>query len=396
MKQAIKVLYFFPHPIVNRNHGNVTRAIQLLEYFISRNMDVDFVTAEHDEIEDEQGSLQQMFPEINAFFLGRKGAKDNYFKYFFNAKIPSIIDRKRQEKYHRYIASEISHFAKQQFNNLLKKKKYDVIIISYVYSAALIRDNPYVGNARLVIDTHDFMTAQCKHNKKFQLGASFEEEINIIKQFHESWSISSDELYVFSQFVPTVKHCFVPVMFKNNVADIDKGSVNFDLIYISSINPHNQAAAKWFFSHVYPLLSKSIRICVIGGITNFIPPDLPNVTSIPFAKDLKEYYHQSRIAICPMLEGTGIKVKVVEALSFGLPVVCTLRGLDGLPQKKDNGCLLAGTEAEFANGIIRLISDDLFYEKKRKEGIEMFEKYFLESSIYEELDTIFNQHTPAQ
>lgn len=387
--ESINVLYFFPYEITNKNHGNITRAIQLLEYFTSRpdKISIDFVTQEHKDIENEPSLLKKMFPELNSFFLQRKYSKKNHLKYFIKSKIPSLLDKKKQKKYHTHIKSPTTLFEKQEFNKLLKKKQYDCIIISYVYFAPLIRNNPYVGNAKLIIDTHDFMTALNKKKKSFSLGPAFEEEMKILNEFDNVWAISSDELYLFSQFAAKAEHSFVPVMYENNTKQ-NKSEILYDLLYVASDNPSNQISAKWFFNKVYPLLSKKVRICVIGRIVNFIPKGLPNVTSILFADNLKQYYLQSRISICPMLQGTGIKVKVVEALSFALPVICTLRGLDGLPQKSNNGCLLAKDEFEFAKQIAELMSDKAFYESVQKRGVEMFEEYFQIKSVYKQLDKI--------
>lgn len=135
--KTIKILYFFPYTIVNKNHGNVTRAIQLLQYFESRKnrINVDFVTVEDKNIENEPALLRQMFPELNAFFLERKYSKKNYLKYIFKYKIASLVDKKKQSRYHVYFKSPVTLFEKQTFNSLLKTTQYDAIIISYIYIA---------------------------------------------------------------------------------------------------------------------------------------------------------------------------------------------------------------------------------------------------------------------
>ena len=166
--KPIKILYFFPYTIVNKNHGNVTRAIQLLEYFRLREnkISIDFVTEEHNYIEQENVRLENLFPGLRSFFLRRKRDKSNRLKYLIQGKIPFLIDKKRQKKYHTYIKSQASLFAKQQFNEILKATHYDVIIISYVFWASLVR-NPYTGQAKLVIDTHDLITGQYKDQEGF-------------------------------------------------------------------------------------------------------------------------------------------------------------------------------------------------------------------------------------
>lgn len=387
----IKVLYFFPQPIVNKNHGNVTRAIQFLEYFEQRSnkIQVDYVTNDHSYIEEERSRQQKMFPYIRSFFLHKKRDKSNPLSYFIKGKIPYLIDQEKQKKYHRHVKSNVTYFEKEQFNAILQSNEYDFIIISYVNYSHLVRNNACIKNAKLILDTHDLMTGQYKNQKGFRLGATFEEEINILNEFNETWSLSSDELYMFSQFATKAKHRFIPIMFTDNTRH-EKCEKHFDLIYVASDNPNNQAAAQWFFNKVYPLLPKHLKICVIGGITDFIPADLANVSRFRFVDDLKDLYLKSRISICPMLEGTGVKVKVVEALSFGLPVVCTLRGLDGLPVKKYNGCLMAEDETAFVSHINGLLSDMDLYKQVQKDAIEMFEKYFEVKSVYKQLDKILH------
>lgn len=368
----------------------MTRAIQFLQYFESRNdrISVDFVTEEHNDIDQEKEKMEKLFPGIRTFFLKRKREKKNYIKYFFNAKIPFLLDKQKQKKYHKHIPSQVSLFAKQQFNDILQNTQYDVIIISYVFWTSLIRNNPYTKGAKLVIDTHDLMTGQYKNKKGFQLGATFEEEIKILNEFHESWSLSIDELYMFSQFAPQTSHLFVPVMFSKNIPQKKHEKV-YDIIYVASDNSSNQLSAKWFFDTVYPLLSNDIKICVVGGVVDTVP-DLPNVKKVFFAENLEPYYHQSKVSICPMLQGTGIKVKVVEALSFGLPVVCTLRGLDGLPLKKYNGCLMAEDEKMFASHIHNLLTDPRLYSQVQQNGFKMIEDHFEITEGYQHLDKIFN------
>ena len=243
-----------------------------MEYFSARQASIsaDFVTQQHVDIDKEPALFRKMFPQIKASFLQRKARKKNLLKYFFKAKIVALLHKKRQKRVHTHILSPVTHFEKVAFNQLLKDKEYDFIIISYVYFTPLIRNNPYLGNAKLIVDTHDLMTGQYKNRRKFSLGGTFEEEMKHLNEFHDIWSISTDELYLFSQFVPKADHHFVPVMYKNNTKT-EKESIQYDLIYVASDNPSNQASAKWFFEKVYPLLSNQVKICGIGSIGNFVP-----------------------------------------------------------------------------------------------------------------------------
>ena len=73
-----------------------------------------------------------------------------------------------------------------------------------------------------------------------------------------------------------------------------------------------------------------------------------------------------------MLSGTGIKIKVIEALSYGIPVVTNRRGVDGLVNKKENGCLVSDDPKIFAEEITRLLKDEIFYNQMRDNAISYF------------------------
>jgi len=282
-------------------------------------------------------------------------------------------------------------YRRQQFNTILKKAQYDYIIISYAYWANLIRDNNVARRSKLIIDTHDWLTAQDQNRKRFKIGKGFEDEISRLNNFDEIWTISSDEQYVFEQFCKKPVR-LVPIGFESKVREIKKENRNdlhFDIIYIAGDNMHNIQACKWFFENVYELLPKEYAICVIGKVNKMVP-HLANVTKIPFAAELDEYYLRSKIAICPMISGTGVKIKVVEALSYGLPVVCNRRGVDGLVNKTQNGCIIADTSDKFASAISRLVKEKDFYEKIANEGKLYFNEHHNIHTIYNGLDSILH------
>nr|WP_281389560.1 glycosyltransferase family 4 protein [Chitinophaga qingshengii] len=166
-----------------------------------------------------------------------------------------------------------------------------------------------------------------------------------------------------------------------------KATPEYDLVYVASDNAKNIMSAAWFFSEVYPLLSPDIRLAVVGSITGHVPKDLPNVTLIPYVQHLETMYVNARVALSPMLEGTGVKVKVVEALSHGLPVVCTERGTDGLPFKSNNGCLVAETPGHFAQFVDQLLQDHDFYKKQCDMAKNTFLQCFSAEEVSKRLDT---------
>lgn len=386
------VLYFMPDNPMRNNAGNKTRTLQMLEYFKSRHeqIELDFVSEKYwGGWEDADIMLfKTQFPHCRLFVLNRKLPRRNKIRYVLAYKIPNYIKKYKWLVKKAALPNNNTHILQKSFNKLLKKKEYDYIIISYVTWATLIEKNPLVKGAILINDTHDLITAQLKNKKSFSIGESFGKEMKLLSLFDQIWSLSYDEQYLFSQFV-SAYHEFIPIMYQDNYAGRKADDkYKYDLLFVGSDNENNIKSIHWFFSRVYPLLPESLKICVIGKITGYVS-SYQNVEKLNFVEDLSDYYFKSKIALCPMLSGTGVKVKVVEALSYGLPVVCNLRGLDGLPQKENNGCLRGDTPDAFAGHIIDLLTNETLYQHTRKLAIKMFDAYFDKTHCYEHLDKIF-------
>jgi len=385
-----KVLFFFPHNPEHKSSGSKMRALALLEYFHDRQLDVDFVGLNNWDswdINPALGSVNKW--ASNVYLLKEKPEVGNVLKRLLLYKLPGMQFKRHNKVPAGSIPDYTTYYLKKSFEELLIQKQYDYIIVSYAYWATLVKDNPYIGSARTIIDTHDFLTSQHQKDSKFQTSVSFGDELSRLNLFDEIWAISTDEHYLFSQFLGD-KVKYLPMPFKTSTGSVETVSVpKYDLIYVASDNENNIRSINWFFEEVYQYLEDGIKICIIGKITSHVP-DLANVTKIPFLSDLSSIYKSSKVALCPMLAGTGVKIKVVEALSFGLPVVCTKRGVDGLPNKVNNGCLVNDHPRIFADNINLLIKDQNEYLKHQKQGVDLFRSTFSKLSCYMILDESFN------
>jgi len=120
----------------------------------------------------------------------------------------------------------------------------------------------------------------------------------------------------------------------------------------------NVDAVLWFVKDIYPLVLrkyKDAKLYIAGG---FPPAKISNLKSeniIPtgFIDDPLEYFEKTEIAIAPLRMGAGIKVKVLEYLEAGLPVVSTSVGAEGIESKN---VVVADDPIEFANAIIHMFS----------------------------------------
>ncbi len=138
--------------------------------------------------------------------------------------------------------------------------------------------------------------------------------------------------------------------------------------------PPNASAACWMAKRVWPLVWSAmggrqarrlnapdpVRLAIVGASP---PPqvrklgEIPGVVVTGAVEDVGLWLKRARVAAAPMVSGSGIKNKVLEAAASGCPVVSTPLGVDGLPTGEVNGSLVASTRADFADRIVLLLQN---------------------------------------
>lgn len=377
----MKILFFYPDNPLDINQGNNARVNALLHYFKTNNFKVDFVGEESLIFSKEDLLKLQNSNLVDKAQLIRKRKKSG-LRYLFANSIANKIKHKTG------LFTRLGVGQKADFEDILRDNQYDYILISYVLFAPLVANKNLIKGAKTIVDTHDFFTAQFKDHKKCKdIGTVFKTELKLLNQFDAIWAISVEEKFIFNQFLPHKNIELIPhgIEDKHQLKSV---TPSIDIFYVASPNPHNVASIQWFFKEVYPLLNKNIKITIVGRIINSIE-DYNNITKIERVEDLSDFYKQSKITICPMLSGTGLKIKVVESLSYGIPVVCNERGVDGLLNKINNGCLTTNNPKKFALYIHQLLTDEVFYNHQTEYATSFFKESLCIQNVYQKLNFFF-------
>lgn len=368
-----KILFFFPENPFSNRAGNVTRAKTTLTILKKLGHRIDLVGVKDIYREQKDSTAVDTNIVDNLFLIRQRPPKNrtsfDYWQHKFS---------KMYQKPNEYNVA-LTAFAKKEFVNLFLAKKYDAVVINYEFWTGLIK-HAAMKNTLKIIDTHDWITLnEFYKNKKLDIGKRFNEEINNLSKFDKIITISEDENTVFKRFLEHKVINIPPSFISHFNHHLDK---KYDLIFVGSENYFNIQSMQWFFKNVYHLLPENINIIIIGRICKHLEKR-KNVTLVEFAENLEQYYHQSKIAICPMLEGTGIKIKVIEALSYGLPVVGTERAIDGFSSKTKNGCLIGNSPEIFRDNILSLLQKEEYYVKMSHEVKEYFIDHFSEEKAIE-------------
>jgi len=387
-----RILLIFPHNFFELKSGVHVRLNNLCKYLRSRSYLIDLFALKNYESKwlPTDPMDKKIISKLYLYdWLDKLKEVENYNKGI-KAKIKKILKIGKNKK--NIIPDLTSEGMKKQFNQIVSANKYSFVIVAYVYWASLI-DKESSSRAKNIILLEDFLSIQeHTYNKETtDLAGSIEEEIRRINLFDIAMSVSEFEYAFFSQFSTHTKHFQIPIFMKKRNL-IKKTRKKYDVSFIGFNNIHNINGVNWFLDKVYPLLPKSVKIAIVGKVNDKINKlNKKNINYIPYIKNLDDLYMNTKVIISPLFSGTGLKVKIVEAASYGVPVVSTTQSLVGFPQKENNGCVIADYPSDFANSIVKLLSNKKYYRKKSDESLNFFLTYFEEKKIHVKLDKIFNQ-----
>lgn len=143
--------------------------------------------------------------------------------------------------------------------------------------------------------------------------------------------------------------------------------------------PDNLDGLKWFFHNVYSKMDKSILVTIIG---KWLPEqfqseikDYSNVEYLGFVENPYPLIANSIATISPLFSGAGVKVKVVESLACGTPVIGTDIAFEGLPEKFANMMLLAND----ADSYLKAMETGISVEERRRMKEDFLENYTSET-----------------
>lgn len=155
------------------------------------------------------------------------------------------------------------------------------------------------------------------------------------------------------------------------------------LIFVGgSDHTPNLEGITWFINHVWENIVQihpNISLNIIGKWNEKLIKSLSNrhdnICFKGFVPNLQEEYNGA-IAIVPILRGSGMRMKIIDAVNFGSPFVSTSIGAEGLEYKNSIDCFIADSPAEFAEKVNELIENEALRAKFYKNSADTCEKYY--------------------
>lgn len=149
----------------------------------------------------------------------------------------------------------------------------------------------------------------------------------------------------------------------------------------------NLDAVRFYADSIYPVLRArmpNVRLRVTGrtdGVDLTGLRGCPGVALTGYVEDIRDELKKSSVCIVPLREGGGSRLKILEAMAAGVPVMSTSVGAEGIQALPGKHLLVADTPEAFADAITLVLSDRTLSESLRSAARELVEQYYSWESI---------------
>ncbi|MBE9039586.1 glycosyltransferase family 4 protein [Oscillatoriales cyanobacterium LEGE 11467] len=400
------ILFHLPVLLKPIDTGAKRRIFGILEYFKSRSdkFTVDVVAKNNwgkaiwnsEQQQEAQKYFENIFiyrgeRNLGDFLYSR--SKSFYYKKFLKQQLPIDSDYHTPPGYINFV------------RDLASRKKYDYIWINYLDYAhlALAKENAKIHK---FIDMHDL---SCKwriarknipHLKdlRFDYESNFIKEVKMLDRFDIAIANSLDEIDEISPHIPFEKLHLIPHLIEeknNSIVPYFSRNFKYDLLFVGAAYQPNLTGLQFFISSILPALvaqNSKIKLAIVGTVCQSIKIESSlekNIDLLGYVPQLSDVYLQSKLVICPLLDGSGTKVKLQEAMAYSIPIVTTTTGASGLNLQDGVNAFITDDSTLYAKRILNLLKRSKLAQEISQAVASTYAEQYSHSAIYSQLDRLF-------
>ncbi len=169
----------------------------------------------------------------------------------------------------------------------------------------------------------------------------------------------------------------------------------YDIIFAGNMNyPPNVDAVLFLLNDIMPIVWKrkpQTKVLIAGAnpaaAIRQKASDLVEITG--WVDDISKAYSSARIFVAPMRIGTGLQNKLLEAMASGLPCITSPLAFRPLKATKNSDVLVAETEKDYADLIVELIDNHIFWQICSLQGRKFVEKNYSWKTVGNQLNDLF-------
>lgn len=348
----MKVAFFSKIPVFPAHGGNRARIHSFCERLIGSGCEVDFYLIPSRQMQDfDRDEHARFFGRDHVIILHRSRVQALLFS--LKAAFWLLWGRMREAVgVHRKQANVDYLFPgglERRIRSVAARRAYDICIVSYVHFSKIF--DVFGADTLKVLDTHD----------SFSNEFTAEAEAKGFRRADVILAIQDDEAALFrrqlgaeAHRVRVLSHLIAP----RRLAGAVEGQ---GATFIGSAFEANIVSLRYFVDEVLPLVLRRLdgfRLFVAGTVCDTVA-DHPNIVKLGRVKTVADAFAGAPVLINPIRAGTGVKIKLLDAMSLGVPTVSTLSGVRGVEPRYLAGVVRVADDdaAAFAEAVVRLSTD---------------------------------------
>lgn len=271
-------------------------------------------------------------------------------------------------------------------NKLYYHYHFDICIVNYYW---LTRAFKKIHIPKKVLMTHDCFTYKNIKTGHDWMSTTPKEEGKAMQRADYILALQTDEATYFSYLAPNstvlniynfYNYTFQPITFTKNI------------LFLSGSNPHNIDGITWFIENIFPTIKKefpSVKLIVGGSICKKIEHKYneENIIYKGYVDDIAAFYSLGDVVINPTRNGTGLKIKTFEALSFGKVTLVHPHSAKGIFNKSSAPLFSSEKSEEWVGFLSKVWSQNGFLGKIKRDDQDYIES--MDNFIKSEYDKMF-------
>lgn len=338
----MRVLLISPVPTHPTNAGNCIRILNLMKALETLGHEPHFLHTTF-----QRGDHHAMRAAFNDRFHEHEYRKP--WRRYRLCGIPLPHRVAHHMDYRGWLTQRIDHFYDPTLNESVKQLhahyQFEAVMVEYVFFSKALDALP--TNVRKLIDTHDVYTDRHKLLRKNGMTVDWFftsriEECKGLRRADTVIAIQDTEQKTLSDIVNAERQVVTVGHFvKPQAAPLPQRLKK--ILMVGSNNPLNVCYFQQFIDDCWKPFSKKHPDCELmigGGVGSEIEP-IDQVRILGYVENLSAVYAQSDLVVNPLLTGTGLKIKSLEALAYGRALLSTPAGLEGLSNAIGHGAMQA-------------------------------------------------------
>lgn len=278
----------------------------------------------------------------------------------------------------------------------LKTFQPDVILLNYVWLSPIFDKILNDDSILKVILTIDIVHKRTESAKKLGIpwsfsNWSFEKESQLLSKADVLLAVHDEDAKIMKRMTPQTEVLAAPMSVSKPLHN--QKQIPGRCLFVGSNGQTNVQGLLWLLDHVWPLVLTEVPECslhVCGTVCKEIKSMYQNVKFLGRIDNLDDEYSASEVIVIPLLFGSGLKIKLIEALAHGRACISTSIGVYGLEEFVNKAVLVDDTIEGFAELICTVLTNQQKREMMEYHAIEyLFEKFSPEKTYQPFVEKIF-------